>query len=256
MPIHDWTRVEAATFHDFHCSWTVHLKDALNQGRLPAGYYAQAEQHVGRKVADVLALHVSDPEQLPSLPEPSGHQAVAVAEAPPLVDRTLALSPSPTRRRRTLTIRHTTGHRIVALIEIVSRANKASETAMAEFVQEVDAALRAGIHVVVLDILPAGRYDPLGMHGAIVEEVSTTDEEDELPEGQPLVFASYAADVMPTAYVKYAAVGDPVPPMPLFLTTDRYVELPLESSYRAAYAGVPEFWRDVLEGRRPAPEQS
>ena len=28
MPIHDWTRVEAATFHDFHCGWTIHLKDA------------------------------------------------------------------------------------------------------------------------------------------------------------------------------------------------------------------------------------
>jgi len=27
--------------------------------------------------------------------------------------------------------------------------------------------------------------------------------------------------------------------------------VPLESTYQAAYAGVPMFWRDVLEGRPP-----
>jgi hypothetical protein len=30
MPVHDWTRVSAATFHDFHGAWIVHLKETLN----------------------------------------------------------------------------------------------------------------------------------------------------------------------------------------------------------------------------------
>ena len=47
MPVHDWTRVEAGTFHDFHHSWIEELKRALNAGLLPLAYYAQAEQRAG-----------------------------------------------------------------------------------------------------------------------------------------------------------------------------------------------------------------
>ena len=42
------------------------------------------------------------------------------------------------------------------------------------------------------------------------------------------------------------AVGDTLPEMPLFLTPEVYVPVPLEATYRAAWEGVPEFWRDVL----------
>jgi len=41
MPMHDWTRVSAGTFHDFHCSWIAELKKTLNGGLLPPDYYAQ-----------------------------------------------------------------------------------------------------------------------------------------------------------------------------------------------------------------------
>ena len=44
MPIHDWTRVRANRFHDFHQGWTIAIRDALNAGILPAGYVAMAEQ--------------------------------------------------------------------------------------------------------------------------------------------------------------------------------------------------------------------
>ncbi len=45
MPIHDWTRVDAGIFHDFHTVWIGYLRTALNEGLLPEGYYALAEQH-------------------------------------------------------------------------------------------------------------------------------------------------------------------------------------------------------------------
>ena len=32
MPLHDWARVSAGTYHDFHNSWITHLKEALNAG--------------------------------------------------------------------------------------------------------------------------------------------------------------------------------------------------------------------------------
>jgi hypothetical protein len=247
MPIHDWTRVEASTFHDFHSGWIVHLKEALNRGKLPQGYYAQAEQHVGRKIADVLTLHISDPDRLKNLPAPTDGGAVAVAEAPPRVRRTMVLAPPLKKARRTLTIRHTTGHRIVALVEVLSPGNKASASDVGEFVRKVEEALRAGIHVVLVDPLPPGRHDPSGVHGAIVEAIST--EEDDLPHGKPLTLASYAARTPPVAYVEHLAVGDGLPAMPLFLTPDHYVNLPLEATYQAAFEGMPGYWREVLEAR-------
>jgi hypothetical protein len=60
MPVHDWTRVRAGTFHDSHQAWIVALRDALNDGGLPNGYYPLAEQIVGRPHSDVLALEACE----------------------------------------------------------------------------------------------------------------------------------------------------------------------------------------------------
>ena len=56
MAIHDWTRVEAGIFHDFHTVWMGHIRSALNEGLLPKGYYALTEQHAGRIPDELGAL--------------------------------------------------------------------------------------------------------------------------------------------------------------------------------------------------------
>src|SRR5438105_213420 len=56
MPIHDWSRVPAGLFHDFHQSWSIRIKDALNSGRLPRGIAALVEQRAGPREADVLTI--------------------------------------------------------------------------------------------------------------------------------------------------------------------------------------------------------
>lgn len=56
MPVHDWTRVEAGIFHDFHHAWIEDIKRALNSGILPDEYYALAEQFAGGFGPDVLTL--------------------------------------------------------------------------------------------------------------------------------------------------------------------------------------------------------
>jgi hypothetical protein len=53
--------------------------------------------------------------------------------------------------------------------------------------------------------------------------------------------------VEPEAFLEPVAVGQALIDMPLFLTAERYVNVPLEPTYLAAYRGMPEFWRDVLE---------
>jgi hypothetical protein len=61
MPIHDWTRVSDGTFHDFHSTWIPKIKNNLNRGILPAGFYAMAEQVAGSVEPDVLTLqHAED----------------------------------------------------------------------------------------------------------------------------------------------------------------------------------------------------
>jgi len=84
MPIHDWTRVGAGIFHDFHHTWIAELKLALNAGLLPAGYYALAEQIAGGFGPDVLALEGPPQENPGEASSPQGG-GVAVALLPPKV---------------------------------------------------------------------------------------------------------------------------------------------------------------------------
>ena len=149
MPTHDWTKVDTGTFHAFHTGWITHLSEALNGGVLPAGYYALPEQHGGSVIADVLTLQTPSPVVAP-LPATEG--GVAVVDAPPRVRRKVSLSPTARATRRTLTIRHVSGHRIVALIQILSPANKDRAAHVAEFADKVEMAVWQGIHVVVVDL--------------------------------------------------------------------------------------------------------
>lgn len=47
MPLHDWTRVSAGIFHDFHTVLVGDLRTRLNAGLLPPEYDALAEQVAG-----------------------------------------------------------------------------------------------------------------------------------------------------------------------------------------------------------------
>ena len=62
MPVHDWTRVDAGVFHDFHQRWIQEIKRALNQGLPTNSYYALAEQHSGTYKPDVRALKSRTPD--------------------------------------------------------------------------------------------------------------------------------------------------------------------------------------------------
>ncbi len=236
MAVHDWTRVKAGIFHDFHSSWIIHAKEILNGGLLPKGYYALAEQHAGRVVTDILTLQVDEPDTTLS----ADRGAVAVAEA--------SENAAYRALRKTLAIRHSSDHRLVALVEVLSPANKDRSQSVRDFVDKAVAALRAGCHLLVIDLFPPSPHDPHGIHGAIWEYF---DPEDYVPpEGKPLTLAAYEAADIPQAYLEPVAFGSDLPSMPLFLQPAWYVRVPLESTYQAAYRGVPEIWRNVLEGRR------
>jgi len=64
-----------------------------------------------------------------------------------------------------------------------------------------------------------------------------------------LTLAAYVSAGAVTCYVEPTAVGEELIPMPLFLDPGHYVNVPLESTYRAAYEGLPQRWTRVIEGK-------
>jgi hypothetical protein len=128
MPVHDWTKVDAGTFHSFHNAWITHLMGMLNDGVLPRGYYALSELYSSRLIPGTSPSVTAEP---------------------------------------TLTIRRAGGRRIVAFLEILSTGTKDSEAGLQELVNKIDAALVRGIHAMVVELFPPGRFDPQGLHGAV-----------------------------------------------------------------------------------------
>lgn len=257
MPIHDWTRVTDGTFHDFHVAWWGEIRTSLNSGVLPPEYYAQAEQIAGPLGPDVLTLQTNDTpdenryggngEWHPDLPADGANGGLAIATAKPriqLVDE--APMDDYVLKRRMVVIRHTSCDRIVALIDIVSPGNKSSKHALTSFVEKAVVALFRGYHLLIIDLFPPTPRDPEGIHSAIWHEFRNT--AFALPNDSPLTLASYSSGYTKRAYVEPTAVGRELAEMPLFLTEDGYVNVPLEATYCAAYRGVPRKWKAVLEG--------
>lgn len=248
MPVHDWSRVSPNMFHDFHSAWLPEIRKALNHGILPNSHFAVLDQYMGVMVPDILTLRLEGatpdaghPPESEYLSE-SVSGAIAVADAPPQVDIKQEVDLFVTRQKQ-VSIRHRSGE-LVALLELVAPANKRTTAALEQFRKKVQAAIDQGVHVLVLDILPPGPRDPHGIHGYLWEAFAADDFE--LPADKPLTLASYCASAVLNAYVQPIAVGAALPNMPLFLTPDSYVEVPLETTYQEAWGGTPRPWREML----------
>ena len=289
--VHDWTRVDAGIWHAFHLSWASRLLGELNAGLLPRPYYALAEPQAGFAVEEpgddeadteagfswwregnCLALQVAE-NQSPSPPEPTarGPSAAEAAAwgvetspgcpselglhtlAEPAAAQVEDLTPEyPTRR---LSIRHASGHRVVALVEFASPGNRDSAAKVDRFAGKVEEALLGGVHVLLADLFPPNGPAPAGLHGTVLARFGRTYLP---PPGKPLCCAAYRAGPVRRAYAEPLAVGDRPPTLPLFLTPDRHIPLDLAPSYASAFATVPWYWREVIEGVRehaPPPDR-
>lgn len=250
MPVHDWTRVDAGVFHDFHDfhhEWISTIRRALNDGVLPSDYYALAEQQAAGFGPDVLTLHSSPPpaDEAPPAAGPKCNPRLLLA--PPKV-RLSAESPREFYRRKksTITIRHVSGDRIVAVIEVISPGNKASKNAFRALIAKACELLEHKIHLLIVDLFPPTKRDPNGIHGALWEEIA--DDSFALPPDERLTLASYMSGYTVKYFVEAVAVGDRLPDMPLYLERDGCILVPLDATYTAAWSAVPRRWKKVLEG--------
>ena len=152
------------------------------------------------------------------------------------------------RKQTSIAIRHVSGDRIVAMIEIVSPGNKSSRHAMRSFVEKAAELLGRGVHLLIVDLFPPGPRDPHGIHAAVWDEFAG--QEYMPPADKPLTVAAYETALSIRTYVQPVAVGDALPDMPLFLQPNGCVQAPLEATYQTAFAAMPRRWRRVLEATR------
>lgn len=210
MPIHQWKRVPPGIFHDFHQEWSVALKHTLN-GILPAPYYALIEQAKSGRFPDVLTFQTNE-----QVYAEKANRVVVLNDA----------------------------DQVVAVLEIVSSGNKSNRDRFDQFLEKALQFIRTGVHFFFVDLFPPTIRDPQGLHAAIWSEM--TEYDFQLPDGKPLMVASYSCGVTRQAFVEAMAVGDVLPAMPLFLQAGRYVRVPLDATYQTAFDALPNRWRDVL----------
>ena len=243
MPLHDWTLARTGGFQALHSSWIIELFRALNDGILPENYYAAPEMYAVGMKPDVLTF------QYPSeLSPPRGGMArVASPTLPRRVARFAGHRPLATSRR--VAVRGSEDDRLVAMIEIVSPGNKAGIHDIRSFVRKVLEYLELGIHVLIVDLHAPGPRDPAGVHNLIWRELD--EQAAALPSDGTAILTSFdASDSEVGAYVAGVAVGDVLPPMPLFLAPGLHVQVPLETTYTAAFTPIPPRLLGPLAGSR------
>jgi hypothetical protein len=103
--------------------------------------------------------------------------------------------------------------------------------------------------LLIVDLFPPTPRDPYGIHRAIWGEGREGDFA--LPDDKPLSCVSYVGFPGVEVFLDPVAVGDALPDMPLFLTPEVYVLVPLDATYRSAWEAVPLYWQDVLTAGTP-----
>jgi hypothetical protein len=238
VPIHDWTRVGANRFHQFHLSWTVGIRRALNDV-LTGGYFALA-QPTGSRPATGLAVRT-----LPKRSRDEPPPGTALAEAPVITcHQAQAEAIRYSRKADRVVIYHPDGI-VVAVIEILSPGNKASVREIKAFAIKTTRYLLAGIHMLIVDLFPPTKRDPQGIHKLIWDRIE--DAPFALPADKPLTLASYSAGGILRAFVEPVGVGDVLPDMPVFLDPDHYVSCPLEATYQESWRVFPRALKAPLE---------
>ena len=256
MPVHDWSRVAAGIFHDFHHAWIEEIKRSLNAGLLPRDYYALAEQRTAGYGPDVLALQVDsgetdsgdsglgDTDLGARFSEPN-HRSGGLMEAKPQVAITTETDMEFYRRKQNVVaVHHVSDDRVVALVEVVSPGNKSSRAALRSFAEKTAQLLDQRIHLLILDLHRPGSFDPQGIHGAIWDEFN---EPWVQPPDRPMTLVGYESALTVRAFVQPIAIGESLIDMPLYLEPDGYVLVPLESTYTRAFDALPKRWRAVVE---------
>lgn len=214
-------------WESFHNAWPTYITQRLNAKLLPARYYAEPNVHLGVSMEADVTTHETEEKEADAA---DGAVATAVwaPPKPPLV------VPLAFDDLDVVEVRVYDEHRamtLVAVIELVSPANKDRPSHRRAFATKCAAYLQHSVSVVVVDLVTERKEN---LHAELMRLL-------ELEEAAP----GFAPDLYAVAYRTATAegrlsleawpealtLGAPLPRMPLWLTPDLAVPLDLEASY-------------------------
>ncbi len=231
MPMHDWTRVSAGSYHNFHLLWIGQILTHLNKGLLPDGCYAMGEQRVDGPEPDVVTFRQAG----------SQNAAVGLLDAPPQTQLHVRSPESDAYAAKANRVSvYNSEDRVIAVLELVSPGNKDSTRAYKNFIGKLLEFIECSVHVLVVDPFPVWPTAPQTVFDALCTnlDLPTTPSNER---HKPLQVVSVNANSRGghELFAETFAVDESLPIMPLFLLPGEYINVPLEVSYQAAWNGLP-----------------
>jgi hypothetical protein len=244
MPLHDHFHpplLNRKNWEGFHSGWAFLIAQRLNGNLLGAGYESESQIHVGTQVEIDVATH--EENRGPNLFGTNGSNGNVATEvqtyappAPPLTG-VVAFADADLFEVR---IYKTDGvWKLVAAIELVSPANKDRPSTRRAFATKIASYLQKGVSIVVVDIVTSRLAN---LHDELVELLHLPDIFD-WQSSTGLSAIGYRAvrektveteserlDVWP----HQLTLGEPLPTVPLWLSSELAAPLELELTYANA----------------------
>jgi hypothetical protein len=237
MPLRDHFRrptTKYASWEALHGGWPMVIVQHLRK-QLPPGYVAAPRVHAGAQVEIDIAAFKQD-HVARAVAEPDRNGGVVTAVWAPGAPTVAVETAPPDDDEYEVHIYDTEQeHTLVAAIELVSPANKDRPEKRNAFVGKCAALLRNGVAVSVVDLVTIRQFNLYAELMAFVGHPDPT-----LGSQPPTVYAASCRWLVKEdrallqTWSHALTVGQPLPTLPLWLTTDRYVPLDLEKSYEQA----------------------
>lgn len=235
MPLRDHFRPPLDNkrhWEGFHGGWPMMIIASLRR-KLPRRYFAEPSVHSGSSAEiDVATFHDED-EELTATGTGNGNGGVATAIwAPPRPTLTVATDLPAQDTYEVRVFDEKRQSRLVAVVEIVSPANKDRPEHRHAFAAKCAAFLQERVSVVIVDLVTTRNQN---LYAELLDLIGLSDPFLS-PEPPPL----YAAACRMTkrdnewlleTWAQDLALGRPLPTMPLWLADDLAVPLELEESY-------------------------
>jgi hypothetical protein len=212
----------------FHSQWAATMVRRLNRGLLPVGYHAEPRVRLGT----LAEVDVGTREERPAVVHggPAGPNGGVAVYSPPAPVLTLEADLSQEDLFE-VQVYDTKLGELVAAIELISPRNKDRPQSRHEFVVKCASMLKAGVSLVLIDIVTERRAN---LFRDLVEYLEISNLPNVLQE--PL----YCCSLLPRGSNGHARVdvwpevlrvGAVLPRLPLWLRDDLPVPLDLESTY-------------------------
>ncbi|HLW65350.1 MAG TPA: DUF4058 family protein [Gemmataceae bacterium] len=236
MPLRDYFQPpvsNVASWEEVHGGWPMVIVQHLFP-ILPAGYVAAPRVHRGSQIEIDVATYEknSESEASPTSSRASGNGGVATAvwEPPPTLEIETDLPEQDEYEVRIYDEAH--ARELVAAIELVSPANKDRAENRRAFVAKCAALLQKNVSVSIIDLITTRHFN---LYTDLLELIGRTDPA--MSPAPPPIYAvtcrSRKLQGRPrvAAWAYPLAVGQPLPPLPIWLTEETRVRLDLEASY-------------------------